>query len=159
MQKNNNLALEAKPRRKFLINSVALVASASAANAFSANNNAGHDHHHHAASRHTELVDSALDCIKTAQYCRDHCIELIRTGDTTLIDCLDIVTDTISMCETLVQFSVSNNRHLQSFAKVCIEVCKDCEKECRLHKDKHKECKACMESCIACIEQLEKLIA
>lgn len=162
MNKLNDKNPELETRRSFMLNSLALVVTATAAtNVFSSESAKGDHHHHHGhgSKQHKELVESALHCIQTAQYCRDHCIQLIKGGDTTLADCLQSVNDTIPMCETLVQLSTSNNRHLKSFAKVCIRVCRDCEKECEPHKDKHKECEDCMLSCRDCIEHLEKLIA
>ena len=145
-------------RRHFLAGSLGLaVAAAASAPVFAGADK--HAHHHHGESQHADLVDSALHCIRESQFCRDHCIELIKTGDTTPSDCLDIVTDTIAICEALAQLSVSNNRHLRSFAAVCIDVCKDCEDECRKHKDMHEECRKCMESCTACIKELEKIAA
>ena len=144
-------------RRNFILGALTVAISSTSIEALAASK--GHDHRHHGSVKYAGILDSAMDCVKKGQLCRDHCIELVKAGNTSISDCLDIVIDTISMCETLAQLAVSNSRHLKPFAKVCIEVCKDCEKECRVHKDKHKECKACMESCENCIKELEKIIA
>lgn len=152
---NNDRVSDLNSRRSFLVGSIAAVAAVSSTGVLSASK----DHSHHHSNKYTELVISALHCIQTAQYCRAHCIELIKSGDTSLADCLEAVTDTISVCETLVQLSASDNRHLKAYASVCIDICKDCEMECEKHQEKHKECKECMLSCIDCIEQLEKLVA
>ncbi|MCG8670639.1 MAG: four-helix bundle copper-binding protein [Pseudomonadales bacterium] len=132
----------------------ALTVALAASSSMTLASNKEHKHH---APRNTSLIDAAMDCIQKGQLCRDHCIELVKQGNTKIADCLDVVTDTISMCQTLVQLTVSDSRHLKAFAKVCLEVCRDCEKECRVHKDMHEECKVCMESCMECIEQLEKI--
>lgn len=156
--KNNESAKSFTSRRTFISRTLAALATLPVAHAFAESKHGSH-HHHHAPNRHSDLVNAALHCVKTAQYCRDHCIELIKAGDTSMSDCLEAVTDTVSMCETLVHLAVADNRHLKDFARVCIKVCKDCEQECEPHKEKHKECKDCMESCIACIEQLEIIVA
>ena len=145
-------------RRAFILGGVALAVSAAAStNLLAASDD--HTQHHHHASRNSDLINAAIDCVTQGQLCRDHCIELVKIGDTSIADCLDVVTDTISMCKTLTQLAISHSPHLKTFAQVCMNVCKDCEKECLVHKDKHKECKDCMESCAKCIEQLEKLVA
>ncbi len=144
-------------RRNFILGALAVTLSSASIEASAAAK--GHHHHHHGPAKHAGLLNAAMDCVKKGKLCKGHCIELIKVGDTSIGDCLEAVIDTISMCETLAQLAVSDSRHLKSFAKVCIEVCKDCEKECRAHKDKHKECKACMESCENCIKELEKIIA
>ena len=142
-------------RRNFVLAALAALASASSKLTLAASEEGLHHH----SPGNSGLVDSAIDCAQKGRLCRDHCIELVKNGDTSIADCLDIVTDTISMCDTLVQLTISESRHLKSFASVCVAVCKDCEKECRVHKDKHEACNACMLSCQQCIEQLETIVA
>ena len=157
MEDLNHPLPERASRRRFFAQAIALIASAPIVQAVAANRSG--DHQHHSGAKHTALVESALDCISTGQFCRDHCIAAIRAGDTTLVDCLAVVTDTLAICQTLVQFAASDNRHLPAFAAVCIEVCQDCENECRRHKETHAECRACMDSCRDCIGELRKLVA
>jgi len=38
-------------------------------------------------------------------------------------------------------------------------VCEACEKECRKHEMKHAECKACADSCAACLKECQKIAA
>ena len=47
----------------------------------------------------------------------------------------------------------------KAMARVALEACQLCEKECRKHESKHAECKACMESCLNCIKQCKALVA
>ena len=44
-------------------------------------------------------------------------------------------------------------------ARVALDACVACEKECRKHADKHAECRACAQSCVTCIEQCRKAAA
>lgn len=114
-------------------------------------------HKHHKSNRNTNLVDAALDCVKKGQACNDHCIDLVKSGDTSIADCMASVSEMLAACTALSQMASYQSSHLAAFAKVCISVCKDCEKECRKHEDKHAECKACAESCNDCIKACEKV--
>lgn len=114
-------------------------------------------HHHHGGSKHNDLIESALDCIKTGEACSHHCIQLIKGGDTSLGECLEVVDQMLPMCQALSTLASADSNHLYEFAQVCAAVCKDCEQECEVHADKHAECKACMESCAECIKECEKL--
>jgi len=116
-------------------------------------------HHHHSGGKYSSLIDKASHCVKQGIVCEAHCIDLLRAGNISIVDCLDVVRDAVSMCETLMQLASSDSSHLKAFGKVCLEVCKDCAKQCRRHKDMHAACKECMESCIECIRELEKLVA
>ncbi|BFM09699.1 four-helix bundle copper-binding protein [Halioxenophilus aromaticivorans] len=116
-----------------------------------------HDmHKHHAGhSKNAGLVDAAIDCSKNAMVCRNHCIDLLQSGDVTLSDCLSVVNDTIAMCDSLAQLASSESAHLPLMEKACLAVCKDCQKQCDKHKDHHRVCKDCMESCSELIGLLE----
>ena len=140
-------------RRALLSSSLGLALALAAP----ASSQAAEDHHHHHPVKHKLLIESALDCIGTAQLCREHCLLVIRSGDNSLVDCLDAVNDTIAICETLVQLAASDSPHLAKYATVCIDVCKDCEEECRKHRAMHKECEDCMLSCQDCIDHLKKI--
>lgn len=119
-----------------------------------------HDHgsmHHN--NSNTDLVDTALDCMKTGQACLDHCIDLFKQGNTSVADCADKVTEMLAMCNALSQMASYQSKHLAQVAKVCAAVCKDCKKACDKHADKHQACKACAESCEDCIKACEKIAA
>ena len=147
--------VENKSRRDILLGATAVAATLATETAFSATE---HKHVHH-KNKHTEIIDAALDCLKTGQACNDHCIELIKMGDTTIAECMDVLTESLAMCNALAQMASYQSEHLPALAKVCISVCEDCEKECRKHEDKHAECKACADSCNECIDACKKITA
>ncbi len=144
-----------KSRRDLLVSTAAVTAAIAASSATAVSES----HQHHGVILNNELIDAALDCIKKGEACSNHCIILIKNGDNSVADCLDMVGETLAMCSALSTLASSQSTHLNALAKVCIDVCKDCEKECEVHADKHAECKACMESCAACIDECEKLTA
>ena len=148
-------SLEDNTRRNLLIGATAMTAALATGTTFAAS---GHKHHH-ASNRNTGLIDTALDCIKSGQACNDHCIELVKSGDTSIADCMSSVSEMLAACTALSQMASYQSKHLAALAKVCIAVCEDCEKECSKHEKKHAECKACAESCRDCIKACEKVAA
>ena len=139
-------------RREVLLGAAAIAATLATQTAF-----AGDEHHHKGSD--TGLIDASLGCVKAGQICLDHCVELIKNGDTSISACLEAVSDMLPMCSTLSKLASSQSPHLAAFAKVCIAVCEDCEKECQKHANKHAACKACAESCAACIKACKKVAA
>lgn len=142
-------------RRKLLARTAAVAATVAAGSAFAGE----HKHHHHASTANTDLISSALDCVKTGEACDAHCIKLVKHGDDSIAECLDIVNQMLPVCSTLSTLASAESNHLVAYAEVCIAVLKDCEKECEVHADMHAECKACMEACAACIKECNKLTA
>lgn len=117
-----------------------------------------HDHHAHGVTApNAKIAATALDCVKTGDACLAHCLDTFIAGDTTLAVCAKKVDELISACTTLAKLASNNSPHLAAYAKAAIAICKDCEKECRKHADKHSTCKACAESCAACAEECSKL--
>ena len=140
-------------RRKFLRSAAVIAASATSATVLAAKET--HQHH----QTNSSLVDVALDCVKNGEVCKDHCIRLIKDGDTSIADCLSAVNDMLPVCSALARLAITESKHLKDYAKVCIAICKDCEKACEEHKDMHTACKACMESCAQCIKECKKIAA
>jgi Cys-rich four helix bundle protein (predicted Tat secretion target) len=140
-------------RRDVLLGAAAAATTLAAGTVFAATE------HHHKMDGNPGLVDAALDCVKKSQACNAHCIELVKSGDTSIADCMKSVSETLAACTALSQLASSHSAHLPAFAKVCISICSDCEKECRKHEDKHAECKACADSCRNCIDACKKVAA
>jgi len=143
-----------KDRRNILLG-----LSASPATVTSNSTFASLDPSHHNMHKHSSLVDSALDCLKAVQSCNDHCIELVKSGDTSIADCMSTVSEMLAACTALSQLALYQSTHLVAMAKVCIDVCEDCENECKKHEAKHAECKACADACRDCIKACKKVAA
>lgn len=144
-------------RRQLLAGAIAATALGGTANAAD-HGHKGH-HKHMSKERHTKLVETALDCIEKGERCIEHCTRLVAAGDTSIAECMRKVNETLPMCQALVKLGIYDSAHLVALAKVCIDVCGDCEKECLKHADKHAECQACADSCAACIKECEKIAA
>ncbi|SEQ85542.1 twin-arginine translocation signal/Cys-rich four helix bundle protein [Solimonas aquatica] len=147
-------------RRKFLTAATAAVASSVISAAWAEDkmpDEAGMHHHHHMAEAYPPIAATAADCIKTGQVCIDHCLSLLGQGDTSIVGCARSVQQMLPICAALQQLAVQKSAYLPAMAKVALQACRDCEKECRKHADKHPQCKACAESCLACAKECEKL--
>lgn len=122
----------------------------------------GHDMSHmdhgSAGAPNQALIDTALTCVNRGNVCLQHCIKRLSTGDTSLKDCIRTVSAMLPLCEALARFGALEASRLKDFAKVCADVCDDCEKECRKHEQHHVECKNCAQSCAACSKECRKLI-
>ena len=120
----------------------------------------GHHHHHHSADNpFAEAIDVAWDCVAKGKACENHCIQLVKSGDTSIADCLDAVSEMMPICSAFAQLAASQSTHIKALAEVCLAICKDCEAACEVHKDKHAECKDCMESCAEFVSVCEKALA
>ncbi|MBI3480208.1 MAG: four-helix bundle copper-binding protein [Nitrosomonadales bacterium] len=153
-------------RRELLTGAAAMVAAVTAGRAFAAEpGKMDHDHmgmggmdmhHDHKATRNQKLIDAASDCVLKADICLQHCIVSMGEGDKTLAACAQSANQVAAVCEALRQMASAEAKHLPQLAKVVMEVCKDCEDECK-KKDKHPECKACGEACAACYKECKAI--
>jgi len=119
-----------------------------------------HSHHHHApSSKFSALGEAASDCVMKGQACLSHCLALLAEGDKEIAACAKSVNQMLAVCAALQGLAQQSSKYTAGFAKAAIDVCKDCEDECRKHEKKHAECKACAESCAACLKQCKALSA
>lgn len=117
-----------------------------------------HSHHHHQMSKiNKALVNIANECAQHGDECIDHCIELFKSGDTSVAKCAETVNEMIVMCRALAKMGTYQSEQLVAIAKICIDVCQVCADECGKHT-KHAQCKACEQSCLECIEECKKIV-
>ncbi|WP_395760095.1 Csp1 family four helix bundle copper storage protein [Candidatus Raskinella chloraquaticus] len=109
--------------------------------------------------KHKALLAAAGACLAAAEICHAHCLKVLGTGDTSLKICAPLVSATIPVCQALVRLAVLDHGQLKEFAKACLNVCADCETECRKHAGHHAECKVCAEACAVCIRECKQLIS
>ena len=114
--------------------------------------------HHDVSKRNMTLINAASDCVLKANLCLQHCIVAMGKGDAGLADCAKSSSQVIAMCSALQQMASAESKHLPQLAKVAMEVCKDCQEECR-KTEKHPECKACEEACETCYNECKRIAA
>ena len=120
-----------------------------------------HAHHNHAAMHggpNPTLIAAVADCVVKGQACLAHCLVLLGDGDKAMTGCAKMVNQMLAVCGALQNLASQQSALLPAMAKVALDACQQCEQECGKHKDKHAECKACMESCQNSAKQC-KLIA
>jgi Cys-rich four helix bundle protein (predicted Tat secretion target) len=144
-------------RRELLLGAAALAAAATTGRAFAAEHE-GHEHHHEMSMRNTGLIGAASDCVLKAQICLQHCLVSLGKGEKELAACAQSSSQVMAICSALQQLAASESKHLPQLARLAMDVCKDCEEECK-KTDRHPECKACGEACAACYKECQKIAA
>ena len=149
-------------RRSVGLATAGLVAAAAGASQLAAEEKLEHGQshgagEHNSGTSHKALIQSALHCVNEGEVCLNHCMNLLGSGDTSLKDCMRTVAVMLPMCATLARVAAMDAERLKEIAAVCVDICKDCEDECRKHEKHHAECKACAESCAACIVECKKV--
>jgi Cys-rich four helix bundle protein (predicted Tat secretion target) len=132
-------------RREFLTKSALLSAAALAAPSLSFA--AGK-----AAASGNSLLDAATDCNKKAELCLQHCVDSLGTGNKAMAACAVTVRDMMIYCEALAKASARKSKHLSALAKIAEQACRDCEAECRKHKQM-QVCLDCADACAACAKE------
>lgn len=106
---------------------------------------------------HAGIVRVALECAGTGELCLQHCLSEFSKGQTMLAECAARVAEMVPVCKTLASLAALESAHLKAYAKVCIDVCKACEAECRKHEAHAEICKQCADSCVKVIDALKSL--
>jgi len=117
-----------------------------------------HEHHHMHGAPLDNLAAAAADCSAKGQACLAHCLVLLGNGDKVMAECAQSVSQTIALCNALQSLAAQKSPLVAALAKVTLEACQSCEKECRKH-EQHAQCKACAESCVACIKECKAALA
>lgn len=149
-------------RRELLLGAAAMAAAAVSSKAFAAEHEHNHastgEIHDHRSTRNEKLIAAASDCVLKANECLQHCIVAMGQGEKDLAACAKSSSQVAAICTALQQLASAESKHLPHVAKVAMEICKDCEEECK-KTEKHPECKACKEACAACYEECKKIAA
>ena len=117
-----------------------------------------HDHSHmHGAAPLQGLLAATSDCVAKGQSCLAHCLVLLADGDKAMAACAQSVSQTIALCQALESLAAQQSSLVPALAKVTLQACEACEKECRKH-EQHAQCKACAESCVACIKECKAVM-
>ena len=118
-----------------------------------------HDHHqHHAAGgKFQAIAASAGHCLSTGESCLAHCLVLLGQGDKQMAACAQSVSELMVVCSALQKLALQDSKRTAAMAKLALEVCQDCEKQCRKH-EKHSQCKDCADACADCAKQCKALL-
>lgn len=112
-----------------------------------------------AAEKAPGLVELGSACIEVGEECLAHCLQQLSAGDTSLAGCAKSVSVMLPMCHALVTAAAQSAPRLKEIARVCGQVCRDCEASCKPHAGHHDICRRCMEACRNCAAACEKASA
>jgi|SRR5689334_17138718 Cys-rich four helix bundle protein (predicted Tat secretion target) len=108
-------------------------------------------------SPHGAVIEATKRCETVGNACLRHCQRLTRLGDKSLAECMRSVSAMLPVCVAVNRLASQDAKRLKDLAKVCADVCRDCEAECRKHEFHHLECKRCAEACAATVKVLTEL--
>ena len=120
---------------------------------------AGHQHTH-GANKNQSLIDAAADSVKKGQACLSHGLYLFSQGENKeMAICAMRVSEMVAACTAIEQLATYNSPHFSKMAKVVMDICQDCEKECRKFEKEEEICKATADSCVVCFNECKKITA
>lgn len=114
---------------------------------------AGAAENHHHANKYQALATAAAACVSKGQVCLSHCLELLGNGDKEMGSCAQAVNPMLTLATALQDLANQQSKYLPGLAKLAVEACQACEKECRKHEKMHAACKACADSCAELIKR------
>ncbi|HUW24965.1 MAG TPA: four-helix bundle copper-binding protein [Gallionella sp.] len=150
-------------RREMLKGTVGGLMLAAAGNSVFAAEHAGHsaDHQHMQGmnmNKNQSLIDAAADCVKKGHACLSHGLHLWTQGENKgMAICAMRTSEMIAACDGIGQLANYESAHLVKMARVVMDICKDCEKECRKFEKEHVQCKQAADACDACYKECEKI--
>ena len=103
------------------------------------------------------LAKEAAECVRIGETCLQHCLDLLASGDTSLGECAKSVTQMLAICKAVGPMADAGSKHLPALARVCRDVCSDCETACRKHETHHAVCKQCAEACARTVAEAQKI--
>jgi hypothetical protein len=100
-----------------------------------------------------QLIAILSECASTCHHCSIACLE--ETQVHMLVNCIRLDMDCAQICEVAAAFISRSSKHAKHILKECLEICIQCENECRKHE--HMEhCKRCADSCHKCADACRK---
>lgn len=104
-----------------------------------------------------KAIDAAAECAKRGEICIAHCQTLLAQGDKSLAACLKTALEMVAGCKAFLTLASHQSKSAKKMAALCAELCHECEKACKEHEAHHKACKDCLDSCVACAKECEKV--
>jgi len=98
------------------------------------------------------LAAAAAGCVEAGNACLQHCLDLLAKGDTSLAECSQAVRQMLAICGAVGPVADARSKYLKPLARLCLDVCTDCEQACRKHEAHHAACKRCAEACAKTID-------
>ncbi len=108
-------------------------------------------------SKYSKAMMAALHCKLATEVCINHCIAELAKGEKSMAACLRTASETKAACEAFITLAALESSSTKKMAILCVEICKNCEAECKKHSEHHNFCKECLESCKTCIKEMQAI--
>lgn len=105
--------------------------------------------------RNEKLIAALGNCINHCNYCADACLDEDNVGK--MVECIRTDRVCAEICAALNQILAIDYKDIVSLINYCIDVCKDCARECGNHD--HKHCQECAKACTDCAKACEDFLA
>src|SRR4051794_12244899 len=80
-----------------------------------------HGHHSGHGTGNAALAAAASNCVLKGEACLQHCMEMLTTGDTSMVDCSKAVREMLLYCQALSKAASQNSKHIKQLAKIAAE--------------------------------------
>lgn len=87
-----------------------------------------------------------IKCITACDACATECLK--EDNVSMMEKCIRIDRDCADICALLSRYIARESSYTEAILKTCIQMCRDCEAECKKHD--HWHCKKCAEICHEC---------
>lgn len=143
-------------RRDLLLAGAGVFAATALPAAASASSGHGPHHEGHGAAApdrpHGDLAHAIAGCLEAGEVCRQHCLDILTAGDTSMAACAVAVADMLAVCEATRALALANSPILPELRVACRKACTACEEACRKHAEHHAACKGCADACAATLK-------
>lgn len=128
-----------------------------------ANSIFGQEHDHksmpktNTKSKYAKAMMAAIHCKLATEICINHCITELAKGEKSMAACLKTASETKVACEAFITLAALESSSTKKMANLCIEICKNCEAECKKHSAHDQACKECLDCCKTCIKEMQAI--
>lgn len=102
-----------------------------------------------------DLEHVLIKCITACETCADKCLD--EDNVKMMADCIRLDRDCADACTMAARFLARKSKYRRQALELCIQACKDCEKECRKHD--HDHCQHCADICHECHKACEDYLS
>ena len=105
-------------------------------------------------------LDACFACVHACTACADAClheeaVKDLRRCVRTNLDCADVCA---ALGKALSRASTPDARLMGSLAQACVDACRACEEDCRMHAAAYAHCRICADACDVCARECQRVL-
>jgi hypothetical protein len=105
--------------------------------------------------KHQEMLKSLSNCINYCNWCADACLDEDNVKD--MVKCIRLDRACSYVCAATANILDTRYDDIQGLVNYCIQICEDCEKECKKFDSDH--CQQCAKACRECADACRRYAA